>query len=90
MCVHNGRNKRIRNSSDAFRQLGAGGTQLVSGNAGPMQGKERRVRSSPRLNTPRALFPGRYNVFVHVSVATKDKDLGEATVKPGQKTTLKH
>jgi hypothetical protein len=36
------------------------------------------------------LFPGAYNLFVHVSVTTKDKDLGEATVKAGLKTTLKH
>lgn len=55
----------------------------------PMQGNARRVRGNPpTLNTPRALFPGTYDV--HVSVDLKNKDLGEATVKPGLKTTLKH
>jgi hypothetical protein len=57
----------------------------------PMQGKERKLASNPPLlNRPRALFPGTYTVFVHVSVTLTDKNLGEAEVKAGRKTVLKH
>lgn len=56
----------------------------------PMQGKERRLVSNPPLlNRGRALFPGSYTVFVHVSVTMPDKDLGSAAVKAGQKTVLR-
>lgn len=57
----------------------------------PMQGKERRLASNPPLlNRARALFPGTYTVFVHVSVGMDDKNLGQAEVKAGGKTVLKH
>lgn len=57
----------------------------------PMQGKERRITANPPiLNKPRALFAGSYTVFVHVSVAMDDANLGKAEVKPGKKTVLKH
>lgn len=55
----------------------------------PYQGKERKLVSNPPLlNRPTALFPGTYTVFVHVG--TEDKKLGEAQVKAGRKTVLKH
>jgi hypothetical protein len=56
----------------------------------PMQGGERRLSSNPALlNRPRALFPGSYTVYVHVSVTTGDQLLGEAVVKAGEKTVVK-
>jgi hypothetical protein len=57
----------------------------------PMQGKERRLSSNPPiLNSSAHLFPGTYTVFVHVSVGQPDTNLGEAEVKPGNLTVLKH
>jgi hypothetical protein len=57
----------------------------------PVQGKERKLASNPPiLNRARALFPGTYTVFVHVSVTVNDKNLGAAEVKAGRKTVLKH
>ena len=55
----------------------------------PMQGNERKLSSNPSLlNSSRALFPGTYTVYVYVSVTTGDELLGDAEVKPGQKTAL--
>jgi hypothetical protein len=57
----------------------------------PMQGKERRLAGNPPvLNRARSFFPGTYTVFVHVGVGTKDKNLGDAEVKAGEKKVLKH
>jgi hypothetical protein len=57
----------------------------------PMQGSERRLSSNPSLlNSPRALFPGTYTVFVYESVTTGDQRLGDAEVKAGQKTALRN
>jgi hypothetical protein len=57
----------------------------------PMQGKERRLSANPPLlNKSRALFPGTYTVFVHVSAGMDDKNLGDTVVKAGQKTVLRH
>ena len=55
----------------------------------PYQGKERKLASNPPvLNRPTALFPGTYSVLVRVGA--KDKKLGEARVRAGLKTVLKH
>ncbi len=56
----------------------------------PMQGSERKLSSNPPLfNRSRALFPGTYTVFVYVSVTTGDERLGDAEVRPAQKTVLR-
>src|SRR5439155_15007054 len=53
----------------------------------PMQGKKRMLVSNPPvINKARALFPGTYTVFVHVSVDTDNKNLGKAEVTAGRKT----
>ncbi|QDU24326.1 DUF4397 domain-containing protein [Urbifossiella limnaea] len=44
----------------------------------------------PLLNTAIPLFPGTYTVFVDTSLTGKDKSLGEAEVKAGRRTVLKH
>lgn len=55
----------------------------------PMQGGERKLSSNPSLfNSPRALFPGTYKVFVYVSVTTGDEMLEDAEVKAAKKTEL--
>jgi hypothetical protein len=55
----------------------------------PYQGKERKLANNPPvLNRPTALFPGTYTVLVRVGA--KDKKLGEARVRAGLKTVLKH
>lgn len=57
----------------------------------PMQGNERKLSSNPAtLNASRALLPGTYEVFVHVSVTTGDTSLGDAEVRAGQTTVLQH
>jgi hypothetical protein len=54
----------------------------------PYQDKEAKISSNPpALNNPIALFPGAYEVRVHVG--QKDESLGDATVSPGKKTVLK-
>lgn len=57
-----------------------------------MQGKEKLTSSGvePLLNRASPLFPGTYTVFVDTSLTGKDKDLGQAEVKVGRKTVLKH
>nr|UXE44400.1 hypothetical protein Hi04_10k_c2220_00034 [uncultured bacterium] len=53
----------------------------------PFQGKERRLATvEPLVNTPTALFAGKYTVKVFGSMP---KDLGEAEVTPGKRTVLK-
>lgn len=55
----------------------------------PMQGEQRKLAlNPPLLNRSRALFPGTYQVFVHIGVGTPDHDLGPAEVKPGETTVL--
>jgi hypothetical protein len=44
----------------------------------------------PLLNRASPLFPGTYTVFVDTSLTGQDKSLGEAQVKAGRKTVLKH
>jgi hypothetical protein len=54
----------------------------------PYQGKDRKVVSNPpTINTPIALFAGKYTVTLRMGL--KDKDLGEAEVTAGRKTVLK-
>ncbi len=56
----------------------------------PYLGKEAMVAASPpRLNVPIALFAGKYQVTWTEGGASKKVDLGEAELKPGQRTTLK-
>lgn len=56
----------------------------------PMQGDQQKLSSNPALfNSPRALFPGSYTVFINVSVARGSERLGEAEVRAGQKTVLR-
>ena len=57
-----------------------------------MQGKEKLTSTGvePLLNKAIPLFPGTYTVFVDTSLTGKDKSLGEAEVKAGRKTVLKH
>ena len=44
----------------------------------------------PLLNKASPLFPGTYTVFVDTSLTGEDQSLGEATVKAGEQTVLKH
>jgi len=44
----------------------------------------------PLLNRASPLFPGTYTVFVDTSLTGKDESLGQAEVKAGRKTVLKH
>ena len=44
----------------------------------------------PLLNRASPLFPGTYTVFVDTSLTGQDKSLGQAEVKAGRKTVLKH
>jgi hypothetical protein len=60
----------------------------------PYEGKDRRTADAPpKLNTPIALFPGKYTVHVHYrdeKSADKDAILDDAArVEAGQKTVLK-
>lgn len=57
-----------------------------------MQGKVKLTSSGvePLLNRASPLFPGTYTVFVDTSLTGKDKSLGQAEVKAGRKTVLKH
>jgi hypothetical protein len=57
----------------------------------PMQGSEQMLSSNPStLGSSRDFFPGTYTVFVHVSVGVPDANLGEAEVRAGQTTLLRH
>ena len=44
----------------------------------------------PLLNRAVPLFPDTYTVFVDTSLTGKDKSLGQADVKAGRRTVLKH
>ena len=56
----------------------------------PFQGKEAKVANAPPLlNSPMALFAGKYTVFYRESGIVEPEDLGEAEVKAGRKTVLK-
>jgi hypothetical protein len=46
------------------------------------------VSNPPTLNHPISLFAGSYTV--HVRVNMMDKNLGDAEVKAGRETVLKH
>jgi hypothetical protein len=53
----------------------------------PYQDKETKLSSNPpAIGNPLALFPGTYQVRVHVG--TSGADLGDAIVTPGKKTVL--
>jgi hypothetical protein len=55
----------------------------------PWQGKDRKLVSAPpTLGRAIPLFAGTYRVTVHVG--TEDKEIGEAKVVAGKKTTLKY
>ena len=56
----------------------------------PYQGKEAKVAAAPPLlNSPIALFAGKFTVFYRESGIAEPVDLGEAEVKAGHRTVLK-
>ena len=56
----------------------------------PYQGEEAKVTAAPPLlNSPLALFPGKYTVFYRAGGGGNAENLGEAEVKAGRKTVLK-
>ena len=56
----------------------------------PYQGKEAKVAAAPPLlNSPIALFAGKFTVFYRESGIAEPVDLGEAEVKAGLRTVLK-
>jgi hypothetical protein len=56
----------------------------------PYQGEEAKVTAAPPLlNSPLALFPGKYKVFYRAGGAGNEENLGEVEVKAGRKTVLK-
>jgi len=56
----------------------------------PFQGKERRLASNPPiLNSPIALFAGKYTVVWYEGGVGKREDLGQPEIKAGQRTVLK-
>jgi len=70
------------------------GEVMVEGKKGsgdfyaPFQGKAKKLAAvEPLVNTPTALFAGKYTVTVFMGV--KSKDLGDVEVKPGERTVLK-